>query len=313
MATKKLTDLTEKTSGQLLTSNAFYLVDTTDPTDDPAGTSFRTNLGAMIDEVQTVKGGAVNGLATLDAGGTLTPAQIPSGSLVTSFNTRVGAVVPAASDYDGTQIDYANTDGFLEPGDVTTEAGIDRLADWAATVGQVKINTGNAVQPVTNNVVPSAGTPSPEQIFDYDLPLGLSSSPTTTWPRMVATPTDADIWDDTNTSFLENLSLGQVHEWRCQFSYNKPASPTSKFIISVRLFNPLSGFSLTQQLYISEEVSSGDFIFQFKTIADSASLPSPLGTGNGYQLGSSIVGDNGSTCDITLISMTRHSTFNTFV
>jgi len=291
MADRKLTDLTEKVSGSLLETDVHYMVDTTDTTSDPAGTSYKCTLGSVFDALQSQRGGIVNGIATLNGLGKLDDSQ--------SQNSDI--------------IPYDNSTGFLEALDTKVSLGLDRLANFIATTGQVKINTGNSVQPTTSNTTTGAGVPSSEQLFNYDLPLSLSSSPTTTWPRMETSQIDSSIWDDTNISFLENKSLGQTHVWRLIISYNKPSSTSSKFVINIRLYNPLSGFELIESTYISEETDSGSFSVQFITIADSASLPSPIGTGNGYQISTSIVGDNGSNCDITLESITRISLFNAYV
>lgn len=144
-------------------------------------------------------------------------------------------------------------------------------------VGQVKINTGNGVQP---SFTLTANTP---QIFSYASPLGLSSFPTTTWPQMVGTATDGDIVDFTNGTFLENLRSGQKHVWRFEFGYSgKPNNQTCGVI--VRLYNSISGFERFENVFLSEALNTGNFKADFITIADSASLPSPSGSGQGYTL-----------------------------
>lgn len=291
MADKKLTDLTEKVSGSLRETDVHYMVDTTDTASDPAGTSYKCTLGSIFDSLQSERGGIVDGIATLDSLGKLNDSQ--------SQNSDV--------------IPYDNSTGFLETSDNKVDLALNRLSNFIATTGQVKVNAGNGIQPTTSNTATSAGVPSTEQLFNYDLPLSLSSSPTTTWPKMESSQVDASIWNDTNTSFLENKSLGQTHIWRLLISYNKPSAASAKFIINIRLYNELSGFQLIESTYISEETVSGNFTLQFITIADGASLPSPLGTGNGYKISTSIVGDNGSDCDITLDSITRISLFNAYV
>lgn len=144
-------------------------------------------------------------------------------------------------------------------------------------VGQVKINTGNSVQP---SFALTANTP---QIFSYASPLGLSSFPTTTWPQMVGTPSDSDVVDFVNGTFLENLRSGQKHVWRFEFGYSgKPNNQTCQVI--VRLYNSLSGFERFENIFLSDVSTSGSFKSDFITIADSASLPPPLGSGQGYLL-----------------------------
>lgn len=163
-------------------------------------------------------------------------------------------------------------------------------------VGQVKINTGNGVQP--SNVL-TANTP---QIFNYDSPLGLSSFPTTTWPQMVGTATDGDIIDFVNGTFLENLRSGQKHVWRFEFGYSgKPNNQTCGII--VRFYNSISGFERFENVFLSENLNAGGFKADFITIADSASLPSPLGSGQGYTL--EVTSELGMT--VTLKDSTRFS------
>lgn len=57
---------------------------------------------------------------------TLAISSTPPAQGVTSFNSRTGAVVPAASDYDGSMIDYDNTGSGLNATDV--QGAIDELA-----------------------------------------------------------------------------------------------------------------------------------------------------------------------------------------
>lgn len=163
-------------------------------------------------------------------------------------------------------------------------------------VGQVKINTGNSVQP---SFALTANTP---QIFSYASPLGLSSFPTTTWPQMVGTSSDGDIVDFTNGTFLENLRSGQKHVWRFEFSYSgKPNNQTCGVII--RFYNSISGFERFENVFLSENLNTGGFKADFITIADSASLPSPLGSGQGYTL--EVTSELGMT--VTLKDSTRFS------
>jgi len=163
-------------------------------------------------------------------------------------------------------------------------------------VGQVKINTGGGSQP--SNVL-VANTP---QIFSYASPLGLSSFPTTTWPQMVGTSSDGDIVDFTNGTFLENLRSGQKHVWRFEFSYSgKPNNQTCGVI--VRFYNSISGFERFENVFLSENLNTGGFKADFITIADSASLPSPLGSGQGYTL--EVTSELGMT--VTLKDSTRFS------
>ena len=163
-------------------------------------------------------------------------------------------------------------------------------------IGHVKINTGNGVNPILNLAA------NAEQDFDYTLPLGISSFPTTTFPMMVASPSTSDIYDDVNNTFPENLVSGQWHLWRQELSYaNKPNNQGSRVIL--RIYNPLSAFSFPVEINLADTDTSGNFGFTFATIADAASLPSPLGTGVGYRFAA----ESETTLDLTLDSLVRRS------
>lgn len=58
---------------------------------------------------------------------TLAISSTPPAQGVTSFNSRTGAVVPAASDYDGSMIDYDNTVSGLNSTDI--QGAIDEVED----------------------------------------------------------------------------------------------------------------------------------------------------------------------------------------
>ena len=168
-------------------------------------------------------------------------------------------------------------------------------------VGQVKINNGNGVKPSY------ALTADTSQIFSYASPLSFSSFPTTTWPQMVGTSSDNLICDFTNNSFLENAALGQSHVWRFQFTFSgKPNNHTCD--IAVRLYNSISGFQRNKTISLLENKNSGFFDAEFITIADSSSLPSPLGTGHGYNL--EVTSELGMTVtleDATRVSLSHNS------
>ena len=97
-----------------------------------------TNVQAAVDEVQSEI------------------TALPS-TYVESFNTRTGAVTPAASDYDADQIDYDNTVSGLASTDV--QGAIDELA--AAPGGVTSFNTR------TGAVMPAASDYDADQV-DYD-------------------------------------------------------------------------------------------------------------------------------------------------
>lgn len=291
MANRKVTDLINKDSASLLKTDVHYMVDTTDTESDPAGTSYKTTLGDMIDGIKSLDGGIANGISTLNATGKLKDSQVP------------------ASD----KVAYDNSTGYLENSDINADLALDRLAKFAATTGQVKIVSGNQIKPTIILVIPSNSDFSGNQDFIYGTPLYYEFAPVTSWPRMEPNKIDSSIWDNVNNSLLENKSLGQTHIWRCAFNYIKPGQTNKKFAINIRFNNPFSNFQVFKQFYVSEETFDGSFSIDFIAIADSNSLKPPLGSGAGYKLSGNIIGDADSLCNITLESVTRISLFNTYV
>tara|TARA_R110000868_G_scaffold378674_1_gene644239 strand:+ start:1128 stop:1931 length:804 start_codon:yes stop_codon:yes gene_type:complete len=265
MADRKLTDLISKDSSSLQKNNIVYIVDPSDTTSDPAGTSYKTDLGAIIEAVKLLDGNVINGIGILDDTAKLNISQIPE------------------SPY------------FTTPGQV------------------VILNGDNGSKPFTNNQTSANQTPSPEEIFDYLLPLTLAPSPITNWSSMETQKIDASIWDDINITYLENKSLGQVHLWKFNFTYIKPLALTTSFYINIRFYNKFTNVGSISSFYISSNAISGSFTMDFESVANSNSLAVPLGTGQGYSMSSSIIGATGSYCDITLQSMTRVSLLNTYV
>ena len=164
--------------------------------------------------------------------------------------------------------------------------------------GQVKINTGNGLKPTYTwgGGIP-AGT---SQQITYAAPLGLSSDPVTQWPENIESPEDADIYDFGNGTFIENTILGQVNIWRiiCEFSGKATNIAAGVEII---IENTLSGFLEETVVTLPRTAASGSFVAILITIADQASLPSPLGTGQGYEISLN------STDDLTVVvdSITR--------
>lgn len=144
--------------------------------------------------------------------------------------------------------------------------------------GQVKIITGNSVKP---QIIVTAPTVDTWIQWIYVTPLGYSAYPTSTWPQNINIPVDADIYDFANDTFIENTIPGQVQNWRINIDYSgKPMGLSTGTRIRIR--NTISGFSAEQVIFLPNETTSGRFTTQIATIADSASLPSPFGTGQGY-------------------------------
>ena len=165
--------------------------------------------------------------------------------------------------------------------------------------GQVKINTGNAVKPSLSFTSGNLGV---FQSITYSSPLGISSFPTTKWPKNIDTPSDSDIYDFSNNTFIENTSPGQVQRWRIIFSYTGKATNKMAGLV-FKLANTLSGFILKDLVAIPVTSASGDFFCALITIADGASLPAPFGTGQGYIF--EITSD--SVISLTVESITRVS------
>lgn len=164
--------------------------------------------------------------------------------------------------------------------------------------GKVKINGSGGVQP---SLVLVANTP---QVLDYGAAaLDLSPSPITEFPQNILLPTDSDVWNDTDNTLIENPILGQTHNWRVIFDYSgKNLNDVAS--IDIRLVNPISGFA-TDDVIVTAEGRTADTDLQayLTTIADSNSLPAPLGTGKGYEL----YFESNKALTITVKSVTRIS------
>lgn len=139
--------------------------------------------------------------------------------------------------------------------------------------GVVKISGGAGTLPTWTNV-PANTT---NQVI-YSMPLSYAASPTTSWPDN-SPPSDARIFK--NNQFLENAVMGQVHQWRIIINYTKGSNASSQDIRFI-LRNPSSGFRSETSAVIPSNKTNGILVYNFTTIADGASLPPPLGTGNGY-------------------------------
>ena len=291
MASRKLTDLINKDSDNLLLTDTHYIVDTTDTSNDPAGTSYKTTFGDMINAIKNLNGGISDGIATLNTNGKLKNAQVP----------------------DADKVPYDNSLNYLEIEDINVNLALNSLSKFIATSGQVQILDGNSIKPMTNNIITIDFTPTPEQIFKYTSPITIAPSPFTVWPRMAPVQSEASIWDNVNETFLENTSLGQSHQWNFNFSFIRQINIDDNFVIIIKFFNVITGEEYMNNVSINNEIANGKFSINFNTIANNTSLPSPIGTGNGYQLTSSIIGKKNIDCDITLESMTRISLLNTYV
>ena len=119
--------------------------------------------------------------------------------------------------------------------------------------------------------------------INYTTPL---ARPFAFWPENITPPiTDANIVRtyNSNTTFVENSIIGQVHTWRINATFADKPSGTGGFI-TIRFTNPISGFILQQYVPCQTNTTSANFTVNFITVADQASLPAPLGTGSGYNI-----------------------------
>ena len=173
--------------------------------------------------------------------------------------------------------------------------------------GSVKINNGDGLLPRWDDSSAESINNQWQQVT-YATPLGLSAPPTTSWPPNVETPTDADVYDFANDTFLENPVLGQVHRWRLQLEFNKVGGGGTR--VQVQILNTLSGFEIQDLINLPGPFDEGGQVVVFTTIADESSLPAPLGTGQGYQI--NIMADNNNLQSnpgnfLEVVSLTRFS------
>ncbi|BFO67482.1 hypothetical protein [Chryseobacterium sp. KCF3-3] len=152
-----------------------------------------------------------------------------------------------------------------------------------ANEGVVKLNSGNGNKP-TFLFRNSGGIPlQTYQNIIYQSPINLStdfsSSPTTSWPENILSPTVGDFYNSSTNRFLENPIGGQVHTWRIIVKYsNKNNGSVGN--VTVNLSNPVppSTFSIDQTAIAPNGVTSGNLVFYLVSIADNLSI------GSGYSL-----------------------------
>ena len=147
---------------------------------------------------------------------------------------------------------------------------------------QVKINTWNWVKPT---LVYAWGTVETFQQITYATPLWLSWHPTTTWPKNidVAGRTEAELYDFVNDTFLENKVPWQINTFRVIVDYSGKSAWLLTWTI-LKVENTLSWFVAEDTRTIPSESTSWSIVFLISTVADSASLPSPFGTWQWYEL-----------------------------
>ena len=184
--------------------------------------------------------------------------------------------------------------------------------NYTSNQGQIKVNSFNTN--LTSNAKPTFIGLTTEQLIEYHIPgetftsLNASSFPTTSVPLNQ----DAGVYSDAlfytsnggggTDYFKQNQVLGQVSEYRIEVSYtNKTQANSGR--IQVRLFNPLSGFSLESAIPLAQGITSDAAYVELITISDGANLSAPLGTGNGYRLGVSST----TSLDLVIDSITNIS------
>lgn len=169
----------------------------------------------------------------------------------------------------------------------------------AGNAWQVKILDGNWATPQFVFVWWGGSNLWVFQQVTYASPLWLVSSPTTTRPVNITSPTDADIYDFVNDTFIENTVLWQVHQWRVNLEYSGKSSWQDSGI-SVKLENTISWFVEETLVYAASATTSGHISVILNTIADGDSLPAPFGTGQWYEI--SVTAFDPMTIDIDSIT-----------
>lgn len=106
-------------------------------------------------------------------------------------------------------------------------------------------------------------------------------------------------------NFVENNIVDQTHDWRIILKYtNKAQGGTNA--ITLRLSNPSSTLVLEESRSCLAGVDSGILVFNFKTIADTSSLPFYLGgTGKGYEMSIK----SAEKCNVEILSVSRFSNY----
>lgn len=157
------------------------------------------------------------------------------------------------------------------------KAGGGAIPDIYNHAGQIKANyTGLQISNVTANQ-------------EYTMPLHtatptISDAPTTIYPSGSATTYNPAMFipgdnPPTTMRLRENNIPGQSHRWRIIGGYENKAQGNNGELQLI-LKNPDSGFSVTDQITLPSDKTSGIFTMELMTIADNASLA----VGRGYQL-----------------------------
>lgn len=277
MLIKKITDIKEISAENITTEDFFYLVDPSDPTDDPSGTSFKATLGNISAAVENVYGGIANGLATLDGGAKLKSAQIPTVGVVNNFNGRDGSVLPVAGDYTALQVDYANTPAIITG--TTVAALLDKLSQMTGSIGHTIINDRGGVQPTIASLTKGSFT-----AVQYTTAGALTidaSSKNAVYPNAFS---DSQIYDTTNHTFYDNGIIGQSQIWVFEFELVK-VSFNDQVPVQVRFRNKTTPANYEKIQFFDLGTSDSTTINNqviFHTIATNETIAG--GSGSGYEL-----------------------------
>ena len=165
--------------------------------------------------------------------------------------------------------------------------------------GVVRINSGAGVKPTfafrTSGGIP-LNTYQNVAYSSVNLATDLAAFPTTSWPENIASPTAANIYNQTTGRFLDNSIPGQVHTWRVITRYDNKNNGSIGFV-TINLSNSNSTLSLDQTSIAPNGGVSGTLVFYFVTIADSNSIA------NGY----SFRVKSDTAMDVIIDSITRVS------
>jgi len=282
------------------------------------------NVNAILDIASNNKGFLVS---------QLTDAQ------VATLQGTIGAAETGMIVYNTTQNCLQIFDGsifecvFLESGETVGNSGAVRIdVEDAAGLGGREaaqgLTAGAGTGPLGSDITHPSYVDLSGSVGNY-LPLNfaltdveLAPAPITNFPENEVNPTITGIFQDdaftvapdglilggTADSYLENQSLGQVNFWRVIIYAYFDGDLSDEGNIELRIRNPLSGFVTSDTQYCPAPEGIYELSFLLITIADGASLPGPLGSGNGYYF--EVLAGVPTLQDIWVDSISRFSLFN---
>lgn len=280
------------------------------------------NVNAILDIASNDKGFLVSQLtdaqvATLE--GSIGAAEV--GMIV--YNTTQDCL----QIFDGTVFECV----FLESGETAGNSGAVRVdiedpvsGSGGREAAQSTTGTGPLGSDITHpsyiDLSANVGNYVP---FNFALTeVELAPAPITNFPENETNPTITGIFQDdaftvapdgrivggTADSYLENASLGQVNFWRVIIYAYFDGDLSNEGHLELRIRNPQSGFVTSDTQYVPAPEGIYELSFLLITIADGASLPAPLGSGNGYYF--EVLPGVANMTDIWVDSIARFSLFN---